>query len=93
MPQTTLPVASPGSPAAGEGVGGAGGDQASTSSTPLAHPDSTHQPYTDHPDSTHQPYTAPFTEGEDILVHDQDGLIYFGVVVEVDHESGQCLVR
>lgn len=56
--------------------------QASTSSTPLAHPD-----------STHQPYTAPFTEGEDILLHDQDGLIYFGIVVEVDHELGQCLVR
>ena len=56
--------------------------QASTSSTPLAHPD-----------STHRPYTAPFTEGEDILHHDPDGLIYFGIVVEVDHELGQCLVR
>ena len=55
---------------------------ASTSSTPLAHPD-----------STHQPYTAPFTEGEDILLHDQDGLIYFGIVVEVEQDAAQCLVR
>ena len=38
-------------------------------------------------------YTAPFTEGEDILVHVEDGLIYFGVVVEVVEEQGQCLVR
>lgn len=53
-----------------------------TSTTPLAHPD-----------STHQPYSAPFTEGEDILVHDPDGLIYFGIVVEVEEEQGQCLVR
>ena len=35
----------------------------------------------------------PFTEGEDILVHDQDGLIYFGIVVEVENDTGQCLVR
>ena len=37
----------------------------------------------------------PFAEGEDILVHDggQDGLIYFGIIVEVDHDMGQCLVR
>ncbi len=34
-----------------------------------------------------------FTEGEDILVHDQDGLIYFGIVVEVDPDIKQCLVR
>jgi len=27
------------------------------------------------------------------LVHDQDGLIYFGIVVEVDQDIGQCLVR
>ena len=61
--------------------------QATTSST------TTSTTTLDHPDSTHQPYTAPFTEGEDILVHDPDGLIYFGIVVEVDHDSGQCLVR
>ena len=70
MPFTTLPNATscPPSP--------------STSTTPLTHPD-----------STHQPYSAPFTEGEDILVHDPDGLIYFGVLVEVDQDQGQCLVR
>ena len=45
------------------------------------------------PDSTITPYSAPFTEGEDILVHLEDGLIYFGVVVEVEQEQGQCLVR
>ena len=48
------------------------------------------------PDSTIQEREwgrKPFTEGEDILVHDQDGLIYFGVVVEVDQDIGQCLVR
>jgi len=48
------------------------------------------------PDSTSQEKEwgrRPFTEGEDILVHDQDGLIYFGIVVEVDLDSGQCLVR
>ena len=76
MPFTTLPtpVSCPPSPRT---------DQLpSTSSTPLAHPD-----------STHQPYSAPFTEGEDILVHDPDGLIYFGILVEVDHDQGQCLVR
>ena len=36
---------------------------------------------------------APFTEGEDILVHLEDGLIYLGVVVEVEEEQGQCLVH
>ena len=61
--------------------------QATTSST------TTTTTTLDHPDSTHQPYTAPFTEGEDILVHDPDGLIYFGIVVEVDHDIDQCLVR
>ena len=48
------------------------------------------------PDSTMSDwwYRKPFAEGEDILVHDNsDGLIYFGVIVEVDHDSGQCLVR
>ena len=45
------------------------------------------------PDSTITPYSAPFTEGEDILVHLESGLIYFGVVVEVEQEQGQCLVR
>lgn len=35
----------------------------------------------------------PFTEGEDILVDHHDGLIYFGIVVEVDKYAGQCLVR
>ena len=52
----------------------------------------------DPPDSTFQEARdwsrKPFSEGEDILVHDQDdGLIYFGIVVEVDHDIGQCLVR
>ena len=48
------------------------------------------------PDSTIQERDwgrALFTEGEDILVHDQDGLIYFGIVVEVDPDIKQCLVR
>ena len=75
MSYTTLPTNCPPSPPASDNV-------PTTSTTPLAHPD-----------STHQPYTAPFTEGEDILVHDQDGLIYFGIVVEVEQEQGQCLVR
>ena len=44
-------------------------------------------------DSTISPHYDPFTEGEDILVHLEDGLIYLGVVVEVDEEQGQCLVR
>ena len=70
MPFTTLPTTASNPPSP------------STSSTPLTHPD-----------STHQPYSAPFTEGEDILVHDPDGLIYFGVLVEVDQDQGQCLVR
>ena len=30
----------------------------------------------------------PNKKGEDILVHDPDGLIYFGIVVEVDHDLG-----
>lgn len=41
-------------------------------------------------------HRKPFAEGEDILVHDRDGgdgLIYFGIIVEVDHDAGQCLVR
>ena len=37
--------------------------------------------------------STPFTEGEDILVHLEDGLIYLGVVVEMEEEQGQCLVR
>ena len=37
--------------------------------------------------------SAPFTEGEETLVHLEDGLIYLGVVVEVEEEQGQCLVR
>ena len=76
MPFTSLPaaVSCPPSPRVEQ--------LATTSHTPLAHPD-----------STHQPYTAPFTEGEDILVHDPDGLIYFGILVEVDQDQGQCLVR
>jgi len=48
------------------------------------------------PDSTNSDWwqhRKPFAEGEDILVHDSDGLIYFGIIVEVDHELGQCLVR
>lgn len=48
------------------------------------------------PDSTIQEPDwgwKPFCEGEDILLHDQDGLIYFGIVVEVDQDIGQCLVR
>ena len=36
---------------------------------------------------------APFTEGQDILVHLEDGLIYLGVVIEVKEEQGQCLVH
>ena len=43
--------------------------------------------------STGGPYAAPFAEGEDILVHLEDGLIYLGVVVEVKEEQGQCLVH
>jgi hypothetical protein len=35
----------------------------------------------------------PFQEGEDILVQGQDGLLYFGIVVEVEVDLGQCLVR
>ncbi len=34
-----------------------------------------------------------FQEGEDILVQGQDGLLYFGIVVEVEVDLGQCLVR
>ena len=48
------------------------------------------------PDSTSQEREwgrQPFLEGEDILVQGQDGLLYFGIVVEVDHDLGQCLVR
>jgi len=46
------------------------------------------------PDSSVQPYLAPFTEGEEILVQDSsDSRLYFGVVVEVDDDQGQCLVR
>ena len=44
-------------------------------------------------DSTITPCSAPFTEGEEILVHLEDGLIYLGVVVEVDQEQKQWLVR
>ena len=44
-------------------------------------------------DSTISPYSSPFTEGEDILVHLEDGLIYLGVVAEVEEEQGKCLVR
>jgi len=54
------------------------------------------QPEDARPDSTIQERDwarKPFSEGEDILVHDQDGLIYFGIVVEVDQDIGQCLVR
>ena len=43
--------------------------------------------------STIIPNSAHFTEGEDILVHLEDGLIYLGVVVELDQEQGQWLVR
>jgi len=35
----------------------------------------------------------PFQEDEDILVQGQDGLLYCGVVVEVEVDLGQCLVR
>lgn len=52
---------------------------------------------TEPPDSTISDWwqqRKPFAEGEDILVHESgDGLIYFGIIVEVDHESGQFLVR
>ena len=34
----------------------------------------------------------PFVEGEDVLLHGQDGLMYFGIVVEVDDDVAQCLV-
>ncbi len=48
------------------------------------------------PDSTSQEREwsrRPFQEGEDILVQGQDGLLYFGIVVEVEADMGQCLVR
>ncbi len=48
------------------------------------------------PDSTSQERDwtrRPFQEGEDILVQGQDGLLYFGIVVEVEPDLSQCLVR
>jgi hypothetical protein len=48
------------------------------------------------PDSTSQERDwtrRPFLEGEDILVQGQDGLLYFGIVVEVEPDLAQCLVR
>lgn len=37
---------------------------------------------------------SPFVEGEDVFVHNvADGLMYFGVIVEVDEDVLQCLVR
>eukprot|EP00095_Tigriopus_kingsejongensis_P010712 maker-scaffold179_size282488-snap-gene-1.22 protein:Tk10712 transcript:maker-scaffold179_size282488-snap-gene-1.22-mRNA-1 annotation:"metal-response element-binding transcription factor 2" len=35
----------------------------------------------------------PLGEGEDVLLKGQDGLLYFGVVVETDADTLQCLVR
>lgn len=47
------------------------------------------------PDSTNREERwakRPYQEGEDVLLHGSDGLMYFGIIVEVDYDTCQCLV-
>lgn len=37
--------------------------------------------------------SSAFTEGEDVLLREQDGLLYLGVVVETDPDTNTCVVR